>query len=352
MIKCKLCEREFKLNNLLSRHISKDHNICKKEYYDKYLKKKDEGYCKECGKITKFENLNFGYHEFCSKQCSSKSIIVIKRKELTRTKIKENIKNNVECLICNVRVVSFKALSQHILNHNIDSKTYYDKYLKKDTNKCLHCGNNTKFLSLSNGYQKFCSLKCSNNNSKTKEKIKKCWNKNKIFQAKNKREATNLKRYGNKIANINLEIKKKTKNTCIRRYGVENPMKLDRFKKKSFENRRSNIKMVSFKWKNIKLPSGKIVKVQGYEDKLISKLLMCLNENDIMIHKKVPIIEYYDYDGIKRRHFPDVFVPRLNWIFECKCNYTWNPNEITRKNNILKMKYAKLKGYKYNVVLI
>tara|TARA_Y100000310_G_C20704329_1_gene833639 strand:- start:9802 stop:10701 length:900 start_codon:yes stop_codon:yes gene_type:complete len=47
-----------------------------KEYYDKYIKKDDEGECSECGKETKFRGQIKGYRPFCSAKCSKHSKIV------------------------------------------------------------------------------------------------------------------------------------------------------------------------------------------------------------------------------------------------------------------------------------
>jgi len=86
----------------------------------------------------------------------------------------------IKCRICNKRLISIKALSQHIRFHNITSKHYYNKYLRKvNEGICRTCKKKTKFISLSSGYQKFCNSKCSNNNKNVKEAIsnkrKKWW---------------------------------------------------------------------------------------------------------------------------------------------------------------------------------
>lgn len=67
---CIICG--FKAENLIgfSSHIHK-HNLTNKEYYDKYLKKPGEGYCKTCGKPTKFHRLRTGYLNHCCKECIS-----------------------------------------------------------------------------------------------------------------------------------------------------------------------------------------------------------------------------------------------------------------------------------------
>ena len=67
-ITCKLCHENFDNITSLSRHI-KCHRIKKKEYYDKFIRKKNKGTCKLCGNETSFISMNKGYRTFCSKSC-------------------------------------------------------------------------------------------------------------------------------------------------------------------------------------------------------------------------------------------------------------------------------------------
>lgn len=61
---CKICNT---LQNLRT-HL-KTHNITSKEYYDQYLKKEHEGFCKICNKPTKFLGIHQGYRTWCSNKC-------------------------------------------------------------------------------------------------------------------------------------------------------------------------------------------------------------------------------------------------------------------------------------------
>jgi len=69
---CKICNKKIKSFNGLGTHISRIHKISTKEYYNKFLKKENEGIC-ECGKETNFNNINIGYREFCSIKCATSS---------------------------------------------------------------------------------------------------------------------------------------------------------------------------------------------------------------------------------------------------------------------------------------
>lgn len=81
---CEICGREFNKLISLQRHFSQTHNISSNKYYNKYLKRKDEGIC-YCGRKTKYKNISLGYHKFCSTKCQSNDAEVLtKRTKKTR----------------------------------------------------------------------------------------------------------------------------------------------------------------------------------------------------------------------------------------------------------------------------
>jgi len=70
-MKCEICKREFQNARGLCSHIQ-SHQMNVKEYYDKYLKRENDGVCLECKKDTKFNGLS-GYNIFCSVKCAHNS---------------------------------------------------------------------------------------------------------------------------------------------------------------------------------------------------------------------------------------------------------------------------------------
>jgi len=157
---CEICNRECKNYSSLSQHLKK-HNISPNEYYDKYLKKENEGIC-GCGKYTKFQRLSTGYRKFCSYYCARNS-----------KETKEKFKNT--CL------EKYDSISP-IQNENIKNKRIQ---------------NNIKKFGVDYIQQ--------------------------TYEFKRKVEETNLKKYGNKCSLMNDEVQEKRKNTMIRKHGVENP---------------------------------------------------------------------------------------------------------------------------------
>lgn len=73
---CKICGKEFNGFVGLSVHLTKEHKdiITKKEYYDKFLKKENEGKCHFCENEAIFKDIIKGYHKICeSKECLGKT---------------------------------------------------------------------------------------------------------------------------------------------------------------------------------------------------------------------------------------------------------------------------------------
>ena len=70
---------------------------------------------------------------------------------------------NYKCAICGIVYKNASALTAHVvIKHKLNSKEYYDKYLKKPGEGiCPICGKTTRYTRLSTGYKKFCSIKCS-----------------------------------------------------------------------------------------------------------------------------------------------------------------------------------------------
>ena len=100
---------------------------------------------------------------------------------------------------------------------------------------CPSCGSPVKFHGYKYGFSKFCSTKCAQNDKEVRDKLKKtCEEKygddyRKVINDKGRE--TKLKLYNDANYN-NIE---KAKQTCIIKYGVDNPMKCKDVKQKSKE---------------------------------------------------------------------------------------------------------------------
>jgi hypothetical protein len=129
--------------------------------------------------------------------------------------------------------------------------------------------------------------------------------------------------------------------TCLEKYGVENPMQ-----DKDISERSQNNMM---RTKEFEYPSGKKIQIQGYESFAIIDLLRDHNiqEEDIVTERgRVPEIWYFDNKGKKHRHFVDIFITSQQKCIEVKSTWTFmmNPEKIFAKQNA-----AKENGLKYEI---
>jgi hypothetical protein len=181
-------------------------------------------------------------------------------------------------------------------------------------------------------------------------------------EVKNKMKATNLKKYGVEYTSQNPEVQNKMKATCLNKYGFSHPsydknfqnkIKETNLKKYGVEHLMQNPEYLenmlkkSHKFKDYTMPSGNIIKYQGYENIALDELIINekIDETDIITGaKNVPNIFYNDENGVKRIHFVDIFIPSQNRCIEVKSTWTFN-----KPNVLYKQKSAKELGYNYEI---
>jgi hypothetical protein len=173
-----------------------------------------------------------------------------------------------------------------------------------------------------------------------------------------------LEKYGTENPFSNEEIKEKIKETCLEKYGTENPMQNEKTKEKfketclekyGVEHPHQNANIMdkcsknAYKLKEYTLPSGKTIKLQGYEYFAFDELLKTENIPEEEISngcKNVPVIWYEDAQKMKHRHYVDIFISSQNRCIEVKSTWT---AEKKKDNIFLKQQFAKELGYKYEI---
>ena len=154
-------------------------------------------------------------------------------------------------------------------------------------------------------------------------------------EIKEKREETIIKKYGVKNAFQSNIIKQKIENSMINKYGVKHISQSQKIKDKKVETSLRNYGVEyptqnteimdkcsknAYKLKEYILPSGNIIKIQGYENYALDEILQdgILEEDIINGCKNVPEIWYEDENGIKHKHYVDIFIPNQNRCIEIK----------------------------------
>ena len=137
-----------------------------------------------------------------------------------------------------------------------------------------------------------------------------------------KRKQTCWKKFGTEFSVQNEEVKEKMKQTCISKYGVEYRMQNAEIMDKHIKN--------CYKSKNFTFPSGKCVKVQGYEPFALNDLIQNekIEETDIITGcQNVPEIWYKNTNNRKCRYYVDIFIPSQNKMIEVKSTWTFKTDK-------------------------
>jgi hypothetical protein len=236
----------------------------------------------------------------------------------------------------------------HHISCNHDLKKYFDTWLKEENdNICVICGNKTQLhVKILYGYRNTCCKKCENENRRNSVISANNQNKDKILQ---KRKDTCIKKYDVdnpfKSETIKKKIKKtteeihgnenyrnieKSKQTCIERYGVENPTQWN-------NSYNAGLRIHTKTYKNTKLF------YQGsYELDFLNKYYDIYPDM-----QRAPSIKYV-LNGKDRVYFPDFYIPSLNLIVEIKNSYL---AKRYKENITAKEKATIANGFNYIIIV-
>ena len=150
---------------------------------------------------------------------------------------------------------------------------------------------------------------------------------------------TRLEKYGFSYPLQNPENREKAKKTNIKRYGCENPMHNPEIAEKAQRFQSTNKEYI---WK-----TGETVMVQGYENIVLYEL----EENgysfkDIKTNKSDMPEIWYEFEGKRRRYYPDIFIPNENLIIEVKSTFTL---EVDWARNQAKFDATKNLGFNFKL---
>jgi hypothetical protein len=282
-------------------------------------------YCEKCTNINKIQNIKNTH----LKNCGYTSNLLC---PLNKEKVKQT----------NLTRYGYEF---HLHNEDIKNKrnkTYFEKFGGYPSTN-INIKNKIKETNL----QKY-GVENVFQNNEIKQKIKETnlqkYGVGNIFQSpkfQEKNKQICLEKYGVEYPMQHQETKEKFKQTCLKKYGVEYPNQnveiMDKNAKKAYK-----LKIYTF-------PSGRIDKIQGFENFGLDFLLNNenLNEDEIKTGcKNVPTIWYNDDTGKKHRHYVDIFIPSQNRCIEIKS--TWTAQK--KQDSIyLKQNAGKVLGYKYEI---
>ena len=217
-----------------------------------------------------------------------------------------------------------KKLGLHSLNKTEQVLWIYKNYTSYPK-QCLECNKDIiTFISFQNPYPRnFCSSNCQNIN----------------LDVQTKKKITSNKNYGTNYPCQSEKYKKEMIDVYQERYGVNHPMQ----NAEVFHSVSNKI----YKKKPYIFPSGKKVKVMGYENFIIDYLLFIgYDEQEIEIEHNLYIP--YQFENKTKMYHPDIFIPKDNLIIEVKSTYTVTCDIVKNKAKALGTVNA---GYNFRLLV-
>ena len=228
---------------------------------------------------------------------------------------------SVKCEICGKEFKGYAStFSQHLKEHNITTKEYYDTYLHFSPSTCEICGSETRFLSINKGYKRKC-VKCGmvERAKKAAETTRKVWREkygvDNVFQLesiKEKAKNTKIERYGSetftnpvkmmetkemRYGNAGYTNKEKATKTFRERYGADNYLQVINANHATIEHQ--NEKIEEFEVSNDCTLVAKLVKQfgQGWYKAHIVEPIVESSQRTYIRNCDIPIIEKYASDN-------------------------------------------------------
>lgn len=277
LIKCNICLEE-KSDTSFGMHLKHKHSMSSKEYYDKFLKDVNEGICPVCKKETKFLGITKKYRKYCSKKCSANDIELKKKREETNLK-----KYGVKCNLSSKE------------NREKQYKTCEEKYGNKHPQKTNIIKDNCKKRCIEkygvSSYFKSDRFKEKSIETYLLKSDGKYTHNSQFKETQNKRKESFKLKYDQWNYNY--------KNTCIERYGVENPMQISEIRAKS--------------------QSKYMYNMTNFDSSAELAYYIWLKENNIKFEYQPNIKFEYEYNGKKHIYCPDFLIK--NEYIEIKGNH-------------------------------
>lgn len=222
---CKECgvQTEYVIDNFCRYHLKPNHNMTTKEYYDKHIKKENEGKCLKCRKETTFKSYTRGYAEFCSNDCLNTSEEMGKRvsdskKDLNYEEVNAKIRKTMMIKYGVEHAMHSKELKEKMQENNLG------KYGTKHTINLPHVRESAK-LAIEENFEEINLRRGKSIQSSSKE-------------ANKKRKKTVFDKYGVDSISKVKEFVNKARETIKRKYGFKTDEELEDYERYRKEVRR------------------------------------------------------------------------------------------------------------------
>lgn len=289
--------------------------------------------CKTCNVQLKYRDWEFGFRTYCSTSCKSRDpnwYNTVKQTYIKRYGVDHPFKNDQ---------VKLKRIETWQANYGTDnpakSSIVQDKMKKTSLERygveCVGQKDSpirgqidaTRSQTLQERYGVNSVLKIP----KIRSQIRNTW----------------LDKYGESHPHKCARVRDKYVQTVKSKWGVDHPMQNAEILDKCVKSSKKSKKYV--------YPSGKEIRVQGYEPLALDILLAeGIQEHEIInLRTEMPKLWYLNEKNKKSRYYPDFYIPHLNLLVEVKSRYTVQ----IRPDLIEKKKQAALDtGYDYRLMVL
>lgn len=359
MITCQICNQQFKkYSSTFSLHLKLKHTLLPEQYYLKFIATDNQ--CPYCNNKRKFKSITKGYAPTCgNRSCADKEQekTCLKKYGTKHHLASQQIKDKREKTVKEKYGVDNVRKSKEIKQKIKDTKeerygdpNYVNKEKEKQT-KLERYGDEN--YNNHEKYKETCLQNFDCEHPFQAEKVKEKCIQSRIenfgvewpMQSKelrNKRQENNFIKYGKEHTFQVQEFRDKGAQTCIEKYGVPHQMQNSQI----FTKQQTS----AYRYKDYTLPSGKVIKLQGYEPQALDQLLKIYNEQDIITDANLmPTIFYYSEDTHQHRYYPDIYIPKDNLIIEVKSVYTLGAD---LDKNLLKEKASRDAGFRFQFLII
>lgn len=280
--------------------------------------------CLECGKdITDFKIFSNPYNTFCSKSCTT--INLHKNKKFNYNKTIETKKKKSEDPNYQ-KNIEFKKKQTLLKNTGYDHPMKVPEYIKK------YKENNIAKYGVDNPAK----------SDIVKKKLKKAWD---VHSNKERIEKSNINRIKYFLENYNVKssldlesTRIKIQNTNLKRYGHISPLGNSEIYKKATQAQ----KLI----KEYTLPSGKIIKYQGYVGFAIDELLKTYSEDQFEVDFNINPVILENDNGKQFKYRPDIYIQSENKYIEVKSLYSLSGYyDGTHEKTMMKLFKLINKGY-------
>jgi len=355
--------------------------ICCENSFNKNFRQlvKTGAYCSGCMTIISNNKIHISNVKYdvnmLNTFCDENSILLIddySNKFINRNSIIEGMCKGVDC-------------------ENMFSKTFRE--LLKINGYCQDCSKENGKIKIKNTSLKKYGVDCCLKRKDIRDKIKQTTlakygveHNSQLERIKQQKKEKSIEKFGTEYVLQSTEIRNQIKQTNLQKYGVENPQQNKEIKNKTCETNmikfgcksptgsqfvkekviETNIKRYgvphhsqnaeiaekmlnnSYNLKKYKMPSGKIISYQGYENFALDELLFeeNISEDDISTERNcVPEIWFYDKDNVHHRYYVDIYIKSQNRCVEVKSSWTNQPKNFVFE----KKEAAENLGYKYDL---